>query len=549
MSPYDQKIQQYEALIKLHQNRVEALLKLPEASDSMPESDFMQYGQELTENLTESRIAFIHFVNDDEKTIELVTWSNRTIQDYCNVVYATHYPVDKAGVWAEALRTRQAVVVNDYETCDKKRGLPEGHASLNRFISVPVIESGKAVMLAGVGNKAGEYDQIDVETVQLLANEIWRLVQRKRTQDTLLKSRFQLEDAQRVAQIGSFEYYPMSKNLSASHEFCSIFKVEPNILNHGFSFKSFCDDRQKRSFVKPLLTLYRTNTIVQYECEITIPEGENKYISVNAEFIRAKNPVYHHILGTVQDVTDRVRYEKELVRKDEIMIAQSRHAAMGEMISMIAHQWRQPISVISMSANNLLADIELDEIDPDSIRDASATIVRHTDYLSKTIDDFRNFFKPNKSKDVFYVREVIEEARGVMGKSLEQSQIELTVHEEENSPVFTYSRELMQVLINLFKNAREALEGHRTDNRKIQVSIFERDGYVVIAVSDNAGGIGEAYLDRIFEPYFTTKGVKSGTGLGLYMTKTIIEKHMDGTIRALNTETGACFEISIPVNG
>lgn len=158
----------------------EALLDLPKAAEQLNETDFMQKGQELAEDLTGSQIAFIHFVNDDELTIQLVTWSRRTLEHYCQAAYETHYPIAKAGIWADALRQRKAVVFNDYASDENKHGLPEGHATLNRLISVPVIENGKVVMLTGVGNKETDYTETDVKTVQLISNDIWRTVQRNR---------------------------------------------------------------------------------------------------------------------------------------------------------------------------------------------------------------------------------------------------------------------------------------------------------------------------------------------------------------------------------
>jgi PAS domain S-box-containing protein len=165
--------------------RAEALRALPILADTLDEAAFMQAGQEMAEDLTGSRIAFIHFVNDDGATIELVTWSRRTLECYCNAVYDSHYPVSQAGIWADALRARAPVVFNDYAAAPNRRGLPEGHAGLTRLISIPVIEQGTAVMLTGVGNKPSDYTEKDVETVQLIANLIWSTVQRRRTQARL----------------------------------------------------------------------------------------------------------------------------------------------------------------------------------------------------------------------------------------------------------------------------------------------------------------------------------------------------------------------------
>ncbi|MEQ8803969.1 MAG: PAS domain S-box protein, partial [Haliea sp.] len=184
-----------ESLAKSLHRRTGAQLLLPEARNNLSEKGFMQYAQELAEDLTNSRISFIHFVNDDEQTIELVTWSRRTIEHYCTVVHDTHYPVSEAGVWADALRQRQPVVINDYAGYPGKRGLPDGHAQLDRMISVPVFEDGKVVMLTGVGNKDSDYTALDVETVQLLSNDIWRLVQRQRSLDSLRKLALAVEQS------------------------------------------------------------------------------------------------------------------------------------------------------------------------------------------------------------------------------------------------------------------------------------------------------------------------------------------------------------------
>jgi diguanylate cyclase (GGDEF)-like protein/PAS domain S-box-containing protein len=176
---------QQERLLEIRAKRDEALFELPIAAEEMSEADFMQRGQEIAEDLTGSLIAFIHFVNSDQQTIELVTWSRRTLSDYCDAVFERHYPVSDAGIWADALRGRTPVVFNDYASYGAKHGLPEGHAALHRLISVPVIEDGKVVMLTGVGNKDEDYDATDIETVQSVSNEIWRLVQRRRNLERL----------------------------------------------------------------------------------------------------------------------------------------------------------------------------------------------------------------------------------------------------------------------------------------------------------------------------------------------------------------------------
>jgi len=187
-------LQQFSAALMREQStitelarRTQALLDLPAAAETMDERSFMQHGLGLAEQLTGSEIGFIHFVNEDQETIELVTWSSATLASYCTATFDSHYPVSRAGIWADALRQKGTVVFNDYAQASGKLGLPEGHARLDRLISVPVLEGGLVRMMAGVGNKSTFYTDTDSETVRLIAEAIWRIVSRRRA-ETALKS-------------------------------------------------------------------------------------------------------------------------------------------------------------------------------------------------------------------------------------------------------------------------------------------------------------------------------------------------------------------------
>ena len=248
------------------------------------------------------------------------------------------------------------------------------------------------------------------------------------------------------------------------------------------------------------------------------------------------------------DTTQREKIQKQLKDQEEIMISQSRHAAMGEMISMIAHQWRQPISIIGMGANNIIADIDLDMVDNDTLKKYANDITVQTKELSNTIDDFRNFFKPNKDLEEVFVEKIFKDSLSVIGKSLTSDGIEVILNIHNNKVIKTYPRELMQVFINMLKNAKEALVENTSENRKISIIVDDKDDGAHILICDNAGGIKDDIINKIFNPYFSTKNEKNGTGLGLYMSKTIIEKHLFGTLKVYNEGAGACFEIKLPYN-
>lgn len=247
------------------------------------------------------------------------------------------------------------------------------------------------------------------------------------------------------------------------------------------------------------------------------------------------------------DITKDYQIRKELDEKDKIMIAQSRHAAMGEMISMIAHQWRQPLSVISMGANNILADIELELVEEDNLRDISQEIIEQTNELSKIIDDFKEFFKPIKNIENISIHEVFDKAFKVISKSLVNNDVKVIENYKTDRKIDTYSRELMQVFINIINNAKEVLLENEIKNKEIVITVEENDVEMIVTISDNAGGVLNDNIEKIFEPYFSTKSQKSGTGLGLYMSKAIIEKHLHGVLQVYNKNGGACFEIRVPL--
>lgn len=169
-------------------SRFEGLLKLNEVATQLPEKEFMQFGLEWVERLTGSKIAFIHFVNEDQETIELVAWSAATRDKYCTAGYDDHYPVSQAGIWADCLRQHKPVTFNDYASYPHKHGLPEGHSELRRLISIPVTEGQKVRVILGVGNKDSDYDAEDIEIAQLFGNDMWRIIRRLRLEGELKKN-------------------------------------------------------------------------------------------------------------------------------------------------------------------------------------------------------------------------------------------------------------------------------------------------------------------------------------------------------------------------
>ena len=238
----------------------------------------------------------------------------------------------------------------------------------------------------------------------------------------------------------------------------------------------------------------------------------------------------------------------ELKEKDKFILLQSRYAAMGEMISMIAHQWRQPITTVTMIANNILADVGLEnEIDLNTLENYSRDVLKQTAHLSKTIDDFRDFFKDDSKSEEILSSEIMDEVINIIGSSLKNNNIELEINTKVDFSMNIKKGELIQTLINLINNSKDVLVQHKIENPQIVITTIKDHRFNKILIADNGIGISKDIMARIFEPYFTTKQNQNGTGLGLYISKVIVEDHLMGKLEVENNDkNGATFIISIP---
>ncbi len=234
--------------------------------------------------------------------------------------------------------------------------------------------------------------------------------------------------------------------------------------------------------------------------------------------------------------------------KDELMLLQSRQAAMGEMIGNIAHQWRQPLNAIGLIVYDLADAFRFGEISEDYLQKSEEKIRSVLTHMSDTIDDFRNFFKPNKEKQFFKLQEVVNRYVSFVDSTLKKDGINLITDLEDDMILYGYANEFVQVILNIVSNAKDAVLERKIQKPTIRISAQTRGKNAVIAITDNGGGIPGQVMHKIFDPYFTTKEEGKGTGVGLYMSKTIIEKNMGGILNAENVRAGAKFTISLPIN-
>lgn len=296
--------------------------------------------------------------------------------------------------------------------------------------------------------------------------------------------------------------------------------------------------------------------------EMVYKKADNSliWLEVVTTFLIINNKDIIHIV--LRDIHNRKKMEEKLnilthkleerveeeVRKNEEktrqLIQQNRLAQMGEMISMIAHQWRQPLAAISATTNNIMIKLLIgDEISKSELQDEINLISNYSHHLSMTIDDFRNFFKTDKEKTNVTLEEIINSSILIMKSSLDSNYIKVNLDLNCNSKMYLYTNEVSQVILNILKNAEDALLEKKVENPLIKIKTYEEDSFAIVKISDNAGGVPEKIIDKIFDPYFSTKKNKEGTGIGLYMSKMIINEHCNGFLSVTNNKDGATFKI------
>jgi len=235
-------------------------------------------------------------------------------------------------------------------------------------------------------------------------------------------------------------------------------------------------------------------------------------------------------------------------KKTNMLFHQSRLAQMGEMISNIAHQWRQPLNTVSLVLQNLKISYAMNNLKKDDFEESMQKIEGSLQYMSKTITTFRNFYKTNTEPEIFHCKDIINESIGIIGNSLDNLNIELRTKTDIDASILGFKNELSQVIVNIIANAKEAFEKRNTANAKIKINTSKPDDeIIVISIEDNAGGIKKDMIEKIFDPYFTTKHKTQGIGLGLYMSKIIVKEKFKGNLIAINTKDGARFDIQLNI--
>ena len=557
-------IQEAQAVRARLARRAEAMLDLPAAADQMSEADFLQYGLDLVEELTASQVSFSHFIHEDEETIELVSWSRRTLDNDCQASHETHYPLSQAGIWADSYRQQKPLMINDYESYPNRRGLPVGHSPLRRLITLPVIEDGRVVMLAGVGNKREDYTALDVETLQLVANDMWRLVQRRRAQSELNKLSQAVEQSPDSIMItnleAEIEYVNQAFLDVTGYSREEVLGQNPRMLNSGATAPETFDDMwahltQGRPWKGQLCNRKKDGTeFVEFE-----------HISP----LRRADGTITHYLAIKQDITEKKRLGEELDSyrhhleelvaqrteqlEEERARAEAANLAKSAFLANMSHEIRTPMNAI-LGLTHLL---QREGVTPGQAQRLTK-IDGAAHHLLSILNDILDVSKIEANKLVleqtnFSLEGVLEAARSLVQDQAGAKGLSVVVEVDE-VPLWLRgdATRVRQALLNYVSNAVKFTETGTITLRARLVEEAADQLLVRFEVEDSGIGIPADKLERLFRAFeqadASTTRKYGGTGLGLAITWHLAQL-MGGEAGAQSQEgKGSLFWFTVRLN-
>ncbi|MBF0486581.1 MAG: PAS domain-containing sensor histidine kinase [Nitrospirae bacterium] len=406
--------------------------------------------------------------------------------------------------------------------------------------------------------------------------------ERKQMEAELIRSNSMLK-SQQEASIDGILFLDEHHNISSFNSlFCEMWDIHVELLDNK-------DGRPLLDFLKTRLE-NPEDFITDADCASAPEHNTNsaalcvrdgRIFSQHSAYVTSQDGGNYGRIWFFRDITWRTKMENELrqktksleelaahleqrveqeveqrIKQEKILIQQAKMASMGEMIEAITHQWRQPLNSLCLIIQDLADTFDNDECDKSFMTDAVTDSMQQIDYMTKTIDDFRNYFKPAKTKETFDTVQAVKEVLSIAWGQLKIHSISTLINGSSYDPnqpadlaqifVSTYKNEFKQVILNIVNNARDALKT-APKPREISFGMLADNATLITTISDTGGGIPENILNKIFTPYFTTKEHDKGTGIGLYLSKMIVENNLSGKIYASNAKAGACFTIELPI--
>ncbi len=420
-------------------------------------------------------------------------------------------------------------------------------------------KSGKKIWLRIAGDSIPSNEEV-LWTITDITSNI-------EAKNKLRESENLLRNAESISHVGSWEII-IDENLTMkwSEEMFYIYGEDPETFVPSLEkMERFLDPEDFRKIKTINKRAIHSGSREELDYMIKRKDGKKVFIKTYRKAIYDENGKTLRLVGTSLDITKQkeneekiahlnktLQYEvktqlKKLREQDRQLQYQSRLVQMGEMLSMVAHQWRQPLGAISATTSYLFAKLALGEFDKDGFHKEVENIEGYVSHLSRTIDDFRNFFKSTKEKERVSLENIVERTLKIANPILSTKSIIIEKEFECKQKIDTFGNELAQAVLNILKNAEDALYERKVKNPRVWIRTYSEENFTCLEIKDNAGGIKDEVFEKIFQPYISTKLGKDGTGIGLWMSKTIVEEHCSGSLLAHNHENGAVFTIKLPL--
>ncbi|BCS55509.1 PAS domain S-box protein [Geobacter sp. SVR] len=385
------------------------------------------------------------------------------------------------------------------------------------------------------------------------------ITERQLAEEALRDSTASLKLAVLSTGLGTFEFYPLTGKLDWSDAAKRHYGLSPQVPGDYQLFLSGLHPDDRERVEQTLYRAFQPESGGEFSTEyrtIGIEDGKERWLAARGQAFFDEKGRAVRLIGVCLDITESLKAEQslkeeatmrlvaveELRRQEQLLIQQARLAAMGEMIGNIAHQWRQPLNTLGLILQELPLCYEQNMLTREYLDGSVSKAMQLIYHMSQTIDGFRNFFKPDKQQKVFRIQEVLEKTISIIEASLTALKIKIETIVEEDAVVDGSPNEFSQVILNILINARDAFIARKVEQPRVMAKIFRTEGRSVLTISDNAGGIPENIIEKIFDPYFTTKGPDKGTGLGLFMSKNIMS-NMNGSLSVRNSGDGAEFRL------
>ena len=379
---------------------------------------------------------------------------------------------------------------------------------------------------------------------------------RKGIQDTLLEQTKTMQLYLDIVDVAIIVVNKQGNITLVNRKSSEILGYDEHLILGKNLFRNFVCEEDRDCLIKDFITAIEQKTDISEKIQYSVicKDGKKRTILWRRRYIYDENRTINGMISSGEDITELLKLEKERKRNQQILFQQTKLASMGEMLRNIAHQWRQPLSTISTAASGMKVQKEMNILSDEDFEIGMTAIVKMTQYLSQTINEFQSFFKIDNVIKEFTIEELFSKIENFVYTSFKSSNITFIVRNRENFHIKGPFNEMIQIIINILNNSKDAFSEKDIKNKAVFLDSFLGDEEFIISIKDNAGGIEEGILNKIFEPYFTTKHQSLGTGIGLFMVRDVVENRLKGKIEVYNENIshkgdirkGAVFKIIVP---